>query len=208
MYEDVEADYWKEIFVHLQHKNMMRMGSSETCPDGSVEAGFAEKLTVSNAQEQFDIFLKRNPELSPAVEGLGSYFTWEVFVTSTVKVRLFIQNQIKCSLMQNIKGDFTKIADAKFPNNPFPELEEFLSRKMEYEKELGELKGRTIRSKKKQKIAGEFIKAMLMKKFRGTDTIWYLEPKGEDFLLTVDGFAGYTITIDNFVDEINCCNNI
>ena len=208
MYEDVEGDFWKEIFVHLQHKNMMRMGGSSAVQNEGSEAdlAFDEKLTVQNAQAQFDIFSKRNPGLSPAVEGSSSYFTWEVFVTSNVKVRLFIQNQIKCSLMQNIDGDFTKIADAKFPNNPFPELEEFLSRRHDYEKELGELKGHTIRCKKQQKIAGEFIKAFLMKKFSGTETVWYIEPKNDNFILTLDKGNGdkveNVISTDNFVQEI------
>ena len=203
MYDDVESDFWKEIFVHLQHKNMMRMGSSS---NESTSHSFSDKLTVQNATEQFDIFKKRNPNLSPSVEGSSSYFTWEVFVTNNVKVRLFIQNQIKCSLMQNISGDFTKIADAKFPNNPFPELEEFLSHSEDYKKELSSLKTKTIKNEKQKKIAYEFIKANVTKKFYKTDTIWTLESRNEDFSLVIDLGKGnkkeIKLTIENFINEL------
>lgn len=219
MYEDVEADYWKDIFVHLQHKNMMRLGAGQRAnyDDGQRELSkevsgaqvFAEKLTVLNARQQFDLFHKRNPNISVAVEGSSSYFTWEVFVTQTIKLRLFIQNQIKCSLMQNISGDFTKIADAKFPNNPFPELEEFLSRSVFFKEELGQLKEKTIRSNKQRKIAGEFIKAYAGKKIG--NRVWDLELSKQteegDFILTIDKGSGdkleFPITIENFVEEIN-----
>ena len=207
MYEDVEADYWKDIFVHLQHKNMMRMGAGQESNNADFQR-YDDKLTVANAQNQFDLFHKRNPKISVAIEGSSSYFTWEVFVTSTIKVRLFIQNQIKCSLMQNINGDFTKIADAKFPNNPFPELEEFLSNCDDYKTELGTLKEKTIRNAKQQKIAGEFIKAYVGKKLG--DNVWYLEPaksnEDGDFILTIDCGNGdkkeISLTIENFVREI------
>ena len=203
MYDDVESDYWKGIFVHLQHKNMMRMGASN---EENSSTSFSDKLTVANATQQFDIFKKRNPDISPSIEGSSSYYTWETFVTNNVKVRLFIQNQIKCSLMQNISGDFTKIADAKFPNNPFPELEEFLSRREDYKKELSSLKTITIRNDKQKKIAYQFIKANLSKKFNKSDTIWTLEEKEDDFLLTIDLGSGnkkeVKLSIDNFMDEI------
>ena len=179
------------------------MGSSS---NESSDLSFSDKLTVENATQQFDIFKKRNPDLSPSVEGSSSYFTWEVFVTNNVKVRLFIQNQIKCSLMQNIGGDFTKIADAKFPNNPFLELEEFLSHKEEYKQELSSLKTKTIKNEKQKKIAYEFIKANVTKKFNKTDTIWTLESKDEAFSLKIDLGKGnkkeITLSIDNFMDEL------
>ena len=203
MYDDVESDYWKEIFVHLQHKNMMRMGTSS---EDASSLSFSDKLTVANATQQFDVFKKRNPDISPSVEGSSSYFTWETFVTNNVKVRLFIQNQIKCSLMQNISGDFTKIADAKFPNNPFPELEEFLSKREDYKKELSSLKTKTIRNEKQKKIAYQFIKANLNKKYNKSDTIWTLDEKDDDFLLTIDLGNGnkkeVKLSLDNFMDEI------
>lgn len=209
MYEDVESDYWKEIFVHIQHKNMMRSAVAEG-PEGQADdQRFDDKLTVKNATSQFDIFSRRNPKISPIVEGSSSYFTWEVFVTPTIKVRLFIQNQIKCSLMQNINGDFTKIADAKFPNNPFPELEEFLGNCEQYKKELSEVKEKSIRNAKQQKIAGEFIKAYAGKKLG--EKVWYLDPakanEEGDFILTIARSNGdnekLPLTIENFVEKIS-----
>ena len=214
MYEDVESDYWKEIFVHIQHKNMMRTAVSQSAnqegPKGQADdARFDDKLTVKNATSQFDLFSRRNPAISPIVEGSSSYFTWEVFVTPTIKVRLFIQNQIKCSLMQNISGDFTKIADAKFPNNPFPELEEFLGNRDQYKKELASVKEKSIRNAKQQKIAGEFIKAYAGKKLG--NKVWYLEQakatEEGDFILTIDRGSGdkqeIPLTIENFVEKIS-----
>lgn len=170
MYDDIEADYWKEIFVHMQHKNMVRQN--------------AERLAIQDAQKAFERFSFIHPELKCEVTNAGSYITWEVFISDTVKLRLFIQSSIKGTLLQKDGGDLTKIADAKFFNNPFPEIEEFFKNRDFYLRELNAKKDEGVRLKKKQKLAAEFIKAKLKKKYENqTDVMWNLEIRKEDFLL-------------------------
>lgn len=172
MYDDVESDFWKEIFVHLLHKNMVSSG--------------ADRLTPANCKAVFDDFSRRNPKLKVTASISASYATWEVFVTPTIKLRLFIQNQIKASLLQADGNDFVKIADAKFPNNPFPEIEEFLGKRDFYQKVLEDKKQESLCNEKKQKILYQFIKAHLIKKFCDDgETIWTLEQKGQNFILNL-----------------------
>lgn len=192
MYEDVESDFWKEIFVHMQHKNMIRIG--------------AERLSVQESTAAFERFQLAHPELQPEITNAATYVTWEIFVSDTVKLRLFIQNQIKGSLMQRTGGDLVKIADAKFPNNPFPEIEEFLSKKDEYLRDLHSKIESHIRIEKKQKLLGEFIKAHLIKKFSDKNgIIWSLEPDDDNFKLTVTE-AGEKRTVilscENYINRI------
>lgn len=170
MYDNVESDFWKEIFVHMQHKNMMRQN--------------ATKLTMQNAQEEFEHFELYHPEIKTEITNAGSYVTWEIFVTNNIKLRLFIQSQIKASFLIKENGDLTKIADAKFPNNPFPEILEMLKNKNVYERELHQKTEEAIKISKKQKLIAEFIKANLKKKYENqTDVMWNLEIRKEDFLL-------------------------
>lgn len=172
MYNDIESDFWKEIFVHMQHKNMVRVG--------------AERLALADCEQTFERFNLAHPEIQAEVTNSSSYKTWEIFITDTIKLRLFIQTQIKGTLLQRDRGDLVKIADAKFPNNPFPEIEEFLSRKNDYLKELHHKLENGVRQEKLIKLTGEFIKAYLIKHFTDRkDVIWTLEPSGEDFKLTL-----------------------
>ena len=98
MYDDVESDFWKDIFVHLQHKNMVRVG--------------AERLLLSDVPDVFQKFSLAHPELQPQTQVNESSASWEIFVTSTIKLRLFIQSGIKASLLHKKGADFVKIADA------------------------------------------------------------------------------------------------
>lgn len=160
---DIEADFWKNQFVHLLHKNMVRTN--------------AKTLTFCNAQNAFDRFAYAHPEYKVEIQNSASYVTWETFVTPTIKLRLFIQNQIKATLLQKNGGDLVKIADTKFPYDPFPEIGEFLSNKNGLQIELEHLLLEGERKQRKLKLAGEFIKAFLNKKFQNQNhTIWSLEP--------------------------------
>lgn len=183
MYDDVEADFWKEIFVHMQHKNMVRVG--------------AERLSLSDCEQAFSRFNIAHPDIQAEITDSSSYKTWEIFISDTIKLRLFIQTQIKGTLLQRNGGDLVKIADAKFPNNPFPEIEEFLSKRNDYLKELHYKLENSVRMEKVQKLTGEFIKANLKKHFaEKKDTIWTLEPEGQDFKLTLQtGKESKTISL-------------
>jgi len=170
---DIEADFWKEIFVHLLHKNMVRTN--------------AEPLNVSNSEEAFNRFSLANPQYTPEITRSESYVTWELFVTPTIKFRLFIQNQIKASLMQKSGNELVKICDAKFPYNPFPEISEFLANKNNYLVELEHKKEDFAKTQRKLAIASEFIKANLSKKYdEKSNVIWNLELQEKDIKLTLE----------------------
>lgn len=192
MYDDVESDFWKDIFVHMQHKNMVRIG--------------AERLSLADCPAAFQRFQLAHPELQPEMTNSTGYCTWEIFISDTVKLRLFIQNQIKGTLLQRNGGDLVKIADAKFPNNPFPEIEEFLSRKNDLLRELHSKIETHVHEAKKQKLVGEFIKAHLMKKFGNQkDVIWSLEPDGNDFKLKLQKNSNESVIVlscENYINQI------
>ncbi|MCR4735886.1 MAG: hypothetical protein K5829_12875 [Treponema sp.] len=169
MYDDVESDFWKDIFVHLQHKNMVRIG--------------AERLSFEDLPSAFQKFSLAHPDLQPEIQIKDSNASWEIFVTSTIKLRLFFQSQIKASLLQQKGLDFVKIADAKFPYNPFPEISELLSKRDSYENQLYQLKEKSEKDSRKLKVAAEFIKAYASEKAAAKNITWKLEKKGESFLL-------------------------
>lgn len=193
MYDDIEADYWREIFVHLQHKNMVRIG--------------AERLTLENSTKAFERFENAHPEITAELSSSESFITWEIFVTDNIKLRLFIQNQIKGSLLQKNNGDLVKIADGKFPNNPFPEIEEFISNKNNYLKELHKIKENNLHTQKKQKLLYEFMKANLINKFSDKkDVIWTLNIQNEDFILSLQADnESKTIKLDSekYISQIS-----
>lgn len=160
-YSDREADFWKELFVHLQHKNMVRSG--------------AERLSLADLPAAVERFALAHPEITANYEIKASSASWEVPVTSTIRLRLFIQNQIKASLLQRQGSDFVKIADAKFPYNPFPEISEFLSRRDQYEVELNSRLEKASRCDRRTRLACNFIKAALEKKLASSSLVWHLE---------------------------------
>lgn len=175
MYDDVESDFWKEIFVHMQHKNMVRTD--------------AQRLNLSDAPAQFERFSLAHPEIKTEITNAATYTTWEIFVTPTVKLRLYIQSQIKASLLQVQGGDLVKIADAKFPNNPFSEIEEFISRRDEYQKELYRLNVENQKKQRQFQLALQFIKAYITEKWNKKDVIWQLkiEKNGIALILEENG---------------------
>ncbi len=149
--KDIESDFWKEIFRHLQHRNMSRVE--------------AKRLALSETPEEIENFRKKHPDIIFHVENKASYITWETEITETIKLRLFIQTQIKASLLQENNGEWIKIADAKFPNNPFPEIELLLLNREKYKNDLQNEKKSSQISSVQTKITVELIKAVLMRKF-------------------------------------------
>lgn len=196
MYDDVESNFWKEHFTHLQHKNMVRTN--------------AERLDFEGFLQAAQQFTNQHQEYGPSYDNNGSYITWEADVTDSIKVRLFFQYQIKGSLMQKQGKDFLKIADAKFPYNPFPEILEFLKNKSKYEKELQSEKKSNLQNNMKTKIAGEFIKAYLEKHFSNQkEVFWNLNPVENGFSLTVNKKGcekEYSLSYDDFVSQIDKLN--
>ena len=144
-YIDSEADFWKELFVHLQHKNMVRTN--------------AQALRLENCKAAFDEFAAAHPDARITTEYSTSFCTFEVVLTQSVKLRLYIKSAIKGSLMQKNGTDFIKLCDAKFPYNPLPEIDEFLKHLPEYLKDLEQSLENKSRTYRRQKLALEFIKA-------------------------------------------------
>ena len=106
-------------------------------------------------------------------------------MTQDVKLRLFVQNQIKISFLQRSDGDLIKIADAKFPNNPFIEIEKFLSRKMDVNKQLLKIKENSQIIQKRQNFAAFFIEAYLEKKL-GEMFYWNIQKNKKNLLIKIN----------------------
>ena len=144
-YSDTEADFWKEVFVHLQHKNMVRTN--------------AQPLHIQDCKQEFEAFTASHPDAKIFCEYFPSYCTFEVSLTASIKLRLFIQNNIKASILQKAAQEYIKICDAKFPYNPLPEIHEFLEKLPAYLTELEQSLEKKSRSHRRQQLALEFIKA-------------------------------------------------
>lgn len=187
-YIDNEADFWKEHFVHLQHKNMVRTN--------------AEPLRLENCHSAFDEFSASHPEAKINVEYFDTYCTLEIALTSNIKLRLFIQSSIKGSLLQKKSGDYVKLCDAKFPYNPLPEIDEFLNRLPDYLKELETSLENKSRSHRRQKLALEFIKAYASSHLKQAFTI---NPNEDGtFTLTLPGKSiNIQLTEDDFMKKID-----
>ena len=186
-YSDTEADFWKEHFVHLQHKNMVRTN--------------ALPLHMADCKAEFEAFTASHPDAKISCEYFPSYCTFEVTLTTTIKLRLFIQNNIKASLMQKCGPEYIKICDAKFPYNPLPEISEFLAGLPNYLAELSQSLEKKSRSNRRQKLAQEFIKAYASAHLKQAITI---NPNEDGtFNLTLPAKSiNMQITEDNFMQKI------
>ncbi len=191
-YIDNEADFWKEHFVHLQHKNMVRTN--------------ATPLKMADCKAEFEAFAASHPEAKIATEYFASYCTFEVTLTATIKLRLFIQNSIKASMMQKCGPEYIKICDAKFPYNPLPEIAEFLQKLPDYLKELEQSLEKKSRSDRRQKLAFEFIKAYASVHLPGNQP-WTLEPSdngdGSFTLYFPVNNTKLTLTDSDFIQKIS-----
>lgn len=186
-YSDTEADFWKEHFVHLQHKNMVRAN--------------ALPLHMADCKAEFEAFTASHPDAKISCEYFPSYCTFEVTLTTTIKLRLFIQNNIKASLMQKCGPEYIKICDAKFPYNPLPEISEFLAGLPNYLAELSQSLEKRSRSNRRQKLAQEFIKAYASAHLKQAITI---NPNEDGtFNLTLSAKSiNIQITEDDFMQKI------
>lgn len=185
-------DYWKEKLNYLQHKNMSKK-------DG-------EYLTKEMALSEIRKFSRKYPAIKTDLIDNSSYIAWEAFVSKNIKLRFYLQSQIKISFMEIIDGVFTKVADAKFPYNPFPEINEFFDKADVYLSEYSTEKNKSKQLKMKQKITYEFIKALLMKKIDGKK-IYTIDINDEDFTLLLKNSDGsensYSLNEKNFRQIIN-----
>ncbi len=186
-YSDTEADFWKEHFVHLQHKNMVRAN--------------ALPLHMADCKAEFEAFTASHPDAKISCEYFPSYCTFEVTLTTTIKLRLFIQNNIKASLMQKCGPEYIKICDAKFPYNPLPEISEFLAGLPNYLAELSQSLEKKSRSNRRQKLAQEFIKAYASAHLKQAFTIKPNEDGTFNLALPAKSI-NIQITEDDFMQKI------
>lgn len=186
-YSDTEADFWKEHFVHLQHKNMVRAN--------------ALPLHMADCKAEFEAFTASHPDAKISCEYFPSYCTFEVTLTTTIKLRLFIQNNIKASLLQKCGPEYIKICDAKFPYNPLPEISEFLAGLPNYLAELSQSLEKKSRSNRRQKLAQEFIKAYASAHLKQAFTINPNEDGTFNLALPAN-IINIQITEDDFMQKI------
>lgn len=194
MIGEKESDYWKQKLNEFQHKNMTRTG--------------ADRLNFSDVKDEIKNFEKNHPALKAKSSDNGSYITWEILVTSSVKFRVFFQSQIKVSLMDVTAGEAVKICDAKCFYNPFPEIEDFVKKIPDYKKELEELLKADMELSKKQKVAGEFIKAYVQEKTPSDKYLWQLVPENQSYKLILRDVKTaeektVILSLENFQDELN-----
>ena len=186
-YSDTEADFWKEVFVHLQHKNMVRTN--------------AQPLHMQDCKQEFEAFTASHPDAKIFCEYFPSYCTFEVSLTASIKLRLFIQNNIKASILQKAAQEYIKICDAKFPYNPLPEIHEFLEKLPAYLTELEQSLEKKSRSLRRQKLASEFIKAYASSHLKGAYEITINDD--ETYTLTLPSSSiNIQLTEENFIQKI------
>ena len=193
MKTDIEADFWKDVFVHMQHKNMVSTTSGP--------------LSISDCNAVFKSFQEKHKDLKIEITNAASYITWETFISDEIKLRLFIQNGIKATLLQKNNGDLIKIADAKFPYNPFPQIEELFETREKLLQKLEEEKKDSVYKNRQLLIAMEFIKAYAAQKFDAIpDVLWKLDFEGSSIILILQHGRDekrIPLTIKNFKSEID-----
>lgn len=165
-----EENFWKNILVKMQHENMMHT-------DG-------EKLYLQDCQYQFERFSLAHPNIKTEVTDAQSYKVFEFYIAQNLKFRLYIQSQIKASIMSLEHGTFEKVADAKFVNNPFPEIENFIKNMDSYLVSIEHEKIKDEHLSKKQKIAEQFIKAYCKIKIP-SNLGWNLESHESSWTLNI-----------------------
>ena len=190
-YSDTEADFWKEVFIHLQHKNMVRTN--------------AQPLHMQDCKQEFEAFTASHPDAKIFCEYFPSYCTFEVSLTASIKLRLFIQNNIKASILQKAAQEYIKICDAKFPYNPLPEIHEFLEKLPAYLTELEQSLEKKSRSLRRQKLALEFLKAYANTHLNKAHEV-VLNEDGTFLLLLPANNINIQLTEENFIQRIKELN--
>lgn len=171
MFDDIESDFWKEQISAMQKNNLLRKDS--------------DRLFMSECEKKFEEFKLLHPELVVETTCSANHCSLEFFVTQDVKLRLFVQNQTKLSFLQRSDGDLIKIADAKFPNNPFKDIEDFLLHRKDLTEQLLQLKETKQIIQKQQNFAAFFIEAYLDKKL-GDTFQWKIQKNRQNLSIQIN----------------------
>ena len=189
--EDNTGEFWRTRFVELQKINMRAAGR--------------EKMNMETAPALIKEFEEKNPGVNSKVTVNETNVDWEIILSAELKMRFFVQNQVKGSIMQKVDAGFVKLADAKFYSNPIPEIQDFVEKFSDMQQEFSDWKIQGQKFGKLQKITGEFIKAIVMKKIKGQNIQWQLETDASNFVLLVEKNGGrkeYQISMADFVSEV------
>ena len=160
------SDFWKEKIVLIQRQNLLLGKPVEN---------------ILEAQKKIACLEQKFPACRFETEKTENSLSVLVNVSSYFQVRLFIQKQTKLSFFEKSSSGFEKIADAKLPSEPFSQLEHFIQHFPEYEVEFSRLSEKCALQDKKMKIAGEFLKAILGKKYSSGKTIFSIQIEKESF---------------------------
>lgn len=189
--EDNTGEFWRTRFVELQKINMRAAGR--------------ERMNMETAPALIKEFEEKNPGVNSKVTVNETNVDWEIILSAELKMRFFVQNQVKGSIMQKVDAGFVKLADAKFFSNPIPEIQDFVEKFSDMQQEFSDWKIQGQKYGKLQKITGEFIKAIVMKKIKGQNIQWQLETGASNFVLLVEKNGGrkeYQISMADFVSEV------
>ena len=189
--EDNTGEFWRTRFVELQKINMRVAGR--------------ERMNMETAPALIKEFEEKNPGVNSKVTVNETNVDWEIILSAELKMRFFVQNQVKGSIMQKVDAGFVKLADAKFFSNPIPEIQDFVEKFSDMQQEFSDWKIQGQKYGKLQKITGEFIKAIVMDKIKGQNIQWQLETDASHFVLLVEKNGGrteYQISMADFVSEV------
>ena len=189
--EDNTGEFWRTRFVELQKINMRTAGR--------------ERMNMETAPALIKEFEEKNPGVNSKVTVNETNVDWEIILSAELKMRFFVQSQVKGSIMQKVDAGFVKLADAKFFSNPIPEIQDFVEKFSDMQQEFSDWKIQGQKYGKLQKITGEFIKAIVMKKIKGQNIQWQLETDASNFVLLVEKNGGrkeYQISMADFVSEV------
>lgn len=189
--EDNTGEFWRTRFVELQKINMRASGR--------------ERMNMETAPALIKEFEEKNPGVNSKVTVNETNVDWEIILSAELKMRFFVQNQVKGSIMQKVDAGFVKLADAKFFSNPIPEIQYFVEKFSDMQQEFSDWKIQGQKYGKLQKITGEFIKAIVMDKIKGQNIQWQLETNASNFVLLVEKNGGrkeYQISMADFVSEV------
>lgn len=189
--EDNTGEFWRTRFVELQKINMRAAGR--------------ERMNMETAPALIKEFEEKNPGVNSKVTVNETNVDWEIILSAELKMRFFVQSQVKGSIMQKVDAGFVKLADAKFYSNPIPEIQDFVEKFSDMQQEFSDWKIQGQKYGKLQKITGEFIKAIVMKKIKGQNIQWQLETDASNFVLLVEKNGGrkeYQISMADFVSEV------
>ena len=163
-------DFWKEKIILIQRQNLLLGKPVEN---------------ILDAQEKISRLENKFPACRFETEKTENSLSVSVNISSYFQVRLFIQRQTKLSFFEKSSSGFEKIADAKLPSEPFSQLEHFIQHFPEYEVEFSRLSEKCAVQEKKMKIAKEFLKAILEKKYSDGKTVFLIQIEKEVFKVTL-----------------------